>query len=154
MRVILTEDQLKVIKLIKENEDFSDKINTLIKDIKEQLDRLYNIITFTTIAEIRDGDTDISVIERKVEEYNDKIDNISRKISTYFDRFDEETFYAKKLDDVQNDLESRVLTINRKVMALGEIVSQLKPFAKTNEYGEGREKDWDAPFDNITPMKL
>lgn len=154
MRVILTEEQLKLVKLIKESNDFSDKIKDNIKSIKEELDRLYNIITFTTIAEIRDGDTDISVVERKVDEYSNKIDNISRKVSTYFDRFDEETFYAKKLDDVQDDLESRILTINRKVMALGDIVSQLKPFAKTNEYGEGRENDWDAPFDNITPMKL
>lgn len=154
MRVILTEEQLKLIRIIKENSEFSDKIKDTIKDIKEALDKLYNIITFTTIAEIRDGDTDISVIERKVEEYSNKIDNLSLKISTYFDRFDEDTFYAKKLDDVQNDLDSRIMTVNRKVMALGDMVSQLKPFAKTNEYGDAREKDWDAPFDNITPIKV
>lgn len=154
MRIILTEEQLKLVTLIKESNDFSDKIKDSIGTIKEELDKLYNIITFTTIAEIRDGETDVSVLERKVEEYDNKIDNISRKISTYFDRFDEETYYAKKLDDVHSDLDGRILTVNRKVLALGQIVSQLKPFAKTNEFGEGREKDWDAPFDNITPMKL
>lgn len=154
MKLILTEEQLKLVKLIKENIDFAEQTKDKIKDIKENIDRLYNIITFTTIAEIRDGETDILVIERKVEELDNKIMNISRKVSDYFDRYDEDTYYAKKLDDIHSDLENRIHTLNRKIMALGKIVEQLKPFAKVNEYGDGREDDWDAPFDNITPTKI
>ena len=154
MKVILTEEQLKLVQLIKENTDFAEQAKDKIKDIKENIDRLYNIITFTTIAEIRDGETDILVIERKVEELDNKIMNISRKVSDYFDRYDEDTYYAKKLDDIHGDLENRIHTLNRKIMALGKIVEQLKPFAKVNEYGDAKENDWDAPFDNITPTKI
>jgi len=154
MKLILTEEQLKFVKLIKENTDFAEQAKDKIKGIKEDIDRLYNIITFATIAEIRDGETDISITETKVEELDNKISNISKKVSDYFNRYDEETYYTKKLDDIHGDLENRITTLNRKIMALGKIVEQLKPFAKVNKYGEGREDDWDAPFDNITPTKI
>jgi len=154
MKLILTEEQLKLVKLIKESDDFAEKVKTTISDIKKGVDGLYNIITFTTIAEIRDGETDISIIDKKVEQLDDKISNVSSKISDYFDRYDEDTYYAKKLDDVHIDLENRVTTLNRKIMALSKIVNQLKPLSKVNEYGEGREDDWDAPFDNITPTNI
>jgi predicted RNase H-like nuclease (RuvC/YqgF family) len=154
MKLILTEEQLKLVQLIKENTDFAEQAKDKIKDIKENLDRLYNIIMFTTIAEIRDGETDILVMERKVEELDDKINNIVKKVSDYFDRYDEDTYYAKKLDEIHSDLENRISTLNRKVMALGKIVEQLKPFGKVREYGGGRKDDWNTPFDNITPTKV
>jgi len=154
MKLILTEEQLKLVQLIKENTDFAEQAKDKIKDIKENLDRLYNIIMFTTIAEIRDGETDILVMERKVEELDDKINNIVKKVSDYFDRYDEETYYAKKLDEIHGDLEGRISTLNRKIMALGKIVEQLKPFGKVSEYSGGKKDDWDKPFDNITPTKV
>lgn len=154
MKVILTEEQLRLVKLIKENSEFSEQTKDKIKDIKDNIDRLYNIITFTTIAEIRDGEADILVLERKVGELDNRITIIERKVSDYFDRYDEDIYYAKKLDDIHNDLDNRIHTLNKKIVALGKIVEQLKPFAKVNEYGEGRDDDWDEPFNNITPTKL
>lgn len=154
MRVILTEEQLKLVRLIKENTEFYEKIKTRVDEIKKNADGLYNIITFTTIAEIRDGETDISVMERKVKELDNILYNIGKKVSDYFERYDEETYFAKKLDDVQNDLEDRIRTVDKKLMALDSIVTHLKPFAKVDEYGDAREKDWDEPFNNISPINL
>ena len=154
MRVILTEEQLKLVRLIKENTEFSEMINSRVEEVKKNADGLYNIITFTTIAEIRDGETDISVMEQKVKNLDSILMNLSRKVSDYFKRYDEDTYFAKKLDEVEGDLEDRIRTVDKKIMALDRIVTQLKPFAKVNEYGEGREKDWDEPFNNISPIKL
>jgi len=154
MRVILTEEQLKLVRLIKENTEFSEMINSRVEEVKKNADGLYNIITFTTIAEIRDGETDISVMEQKVNNLDSILMNLSRKVSDYFKRYDEDTYFAKKLDEVEGDLEDRIRTVDKKIMALDRIVTQLKPFAKVNEYGEGREKDWDEPFNNISPIKL
>lgn len=154
MKVILTEQQLALIKMLNEQTDFVEKTKDAIKDIKDKTNQLYNIVTFTTIAEIRDGETDISVIEQRVEKLDDSITTISRRVSSYYDRFTEDEYYAKKMDDVHMDLENRITTVNRKVMALGYLVEHLKPLARVNEYGEGREKDWDAPFDDITSTEI
>lgn len=151
MRIILTEDQVKIIQALNEQSEFVAKTMEAIKDIKKNANSLYNLITFTTIAEIRDGDFDIPRMEQRIGELENKTTHISRRISEYFDRFSEDEYYAKKLDDVHADLEDRVSVADKKVMALGDILKQLTPFAKVNEYGEGRENDWDAPFDDIKP---
>lgn len=154
MKIILTEDQVKLIKFLNEQTDFVEQAKTSIAEIKDSANRLYNVITFTTIAEIRDGETDIPALEQRLEKLDTNLSNISRRVSDYYDRFDEDEYYAKKLDDVHLDLENRIHTVNKKIMALGYIIDQIKPFARVNEYGEGREKDWDAPFDDITPTEI
>jgi len=153
MKVILTEEQMRLVKLIKENEDFAERIKTGISNIKDSANKLYNIITFTTIAEYRDGDSDVSIMEKTVEELDDKLSNISRKISDYYDRYDEDTYYDK-FEDIHSELEDRVSITNKKIWALYDIVKQLKPFSKVDEYGDGRENDWDAPFDDIAPIEI
>lgn len=158
MKVRLTEQQVELIKFLNEQTDFVEKSKDAIKNVKDAANKLYNIITFTTIAEIRDGDTDISVIEQRVEKLDDSISTISSRVSSFYDRFSEEEYYAKKMDDIHLELENRITTVNRKVMALGYLVDQLKPLARVNEYGEGRDvtggQDWDTPFDDITPTEI
>lgn len=154
MKVILTEDQVKLIKAINEQEEFVAKTMGAIKEIKKVANGLYNLITFATIAEIRDGEFDIPRMEQRIEELDNKIMHIQRRISEYFDRYTEDEYYAKKLDDVHMDLEDRARVADKKIMALGDILKQLTPFAKVNEYGEGRENDWDAPFDDVKPTNL
>lgn len=154
MKIILTEDQVNLIKMLNEQTEFVDKVKEHIKSLKENSNRIYNLITFVTIAEIRDGELDIPKMEQRIEKLDNEISNISRKVSEYYDRFPEEEYYAKRMDDIHLDLENRIGTVNKKIMALGDIISHLKPFAKVNEYGEGRDNDWDKPFDDVKPMNI
>lgn len=152
MKVILTEDQIKLIKTLNEQTEFVAKTMDAIKDMKKAANGLYGIITFATIAEIRDGDFDIPRMEQRVGELKTKSTHISRRISEFFDRYTEDEYYAKRLDDVQNDLEARHWVADEKIDALEDIINHLKPFSKVNEYGEGRDNDWDKPFDDIKPI--
>lgn len=155
MRVILTEKQMKLVNLINENDDFYERAKMGINKVKDGANKLYNIITFTTIAEFRDGDTDVGKISDKVDELQYKISNINSKVSDYYNRFigDEET-YDEKHQEKHYDLENRITVVDNKVWALSDIVRQLKPFSKVDEYGDGRENDWDSPFDDIKPIEL
>lgn len=154
MRIILTEDQVEVIRLLNEQTDFTKKVKDAIKDVKDGANRLYNIISYTTIAEIRDGDTDISIIEQRVNKLDDLLKNINRRVSDYYDRYPEDLYKAKRLDDIHLELESRISIVNKKITALGYLVKQLLPFSKVGVFGEGRDMDWDNPFDDITPTEV
>lgn len=153
-RVKITESQYQMVQMLKENIDFAEKTKSKFGDIKKAANKLYSIITFSTIAEIRDGDTDVGIIEQKLEKLHDALNTTDRRVSDYFDRYDEDTYYAKKLDDIHSDLENRSSGVYKKLDALDEMVKALKPFSKKDEYGDGREKDWDTPFNDITPTEI
>jgi len=150
-KVILTESQMRLIKLIKESTDFAEKAKTKISGIKENLDTMYSVITYNSIAEIRDGDVDLGTSELKLEELEGEIKNIGTKISSYYDRYDAESFEANQLGDVYADLENRITTLNQKAMGLYHMIEHLKPFVESYK---GRDKDWYAPFKNINPIEI
>lgn len=153
MKLQLTETQYKRLKnkLLKEEVSFSEKIINSVNEINKALNKLYSLITFSTIAEIRDGDVDVHIIEQKHEALEDNIGTLGRKIAEYFDRYSEEEYEGKNLEDVHLELESKIIDLNRKSRALGHVINQIKPLTKGNN---GGEEDWDEPFKDIKPMNI
>jgi hypothetical protein len=149
MRIILTEDQMKVITLIKEQSEFVAHTMDAIKQVKKNANSLYNLITFTTIAEIIDGDLDIGSVENKVTALDDNLNVIARRVSEYFDRFSQDEYSARNLDDVHLDLEGRISDVNKKINVLYDFVKHLSPFGK-DDYDNG----WNGAFDDIKSVEI
>lgn len=150
-RIKITENQYQLVKLLKENIDFAEKTKDKLSNLKKTANKLYNILTFATIAELRDGDIDLGVIEIKVDKIFDNLSNVDTKISNYFNRYDEETYYAKKLDEIHSDLENRSSTITRKIFVLHKMVRQLIPLSKM---GDDEKIDADDAFNDITTTEI
>ena len=156
MKVILTEDQVKLVKLIKENTEFSDKVKDAIKDLKDTLNKMYSVLTFTTIAEIRDGETDILVYQQKYETLDDKYNNLRRKVDAFEQRYmDENGDWPNPLmGEIYDDLDMRLYNLSPKVDGLGLLIDTLLPISKVDEYGNGRDGDIHSPFNDITPTNI
>jgi len=156
MRIRLTESQYDLIKIIKENSDISERITDGIDEVKKKADGLYSIITFTTIAEIRDGETDISVIEKRVETLADIFSKLSDKVYAFEQRNMDAAgnWFNPRVEQIWHDMDMALYRLRPKVDALENMVSILKPISRVDEYGEGREKDIHGPFDNITPTEI
>lgn len=150
-KIKITENQFNLIKLLKENIDFVERAKNKFTELKKDANILYNTITFSTVAEFIDGDTDLDVIERKLERLEDDLRTMDTNIMNYFNRFDENTYYQQKLDEVHGDLESRSSTINRKINALIKMTGQLKPFTKL---ADNNKIDVSTAFNDITTTEI
>jgi hypothetical protein len=156
MRIQLTETQFALVARINESVNVSERIKSAIKESGEGADKLYNIITFTTVAEFRDGDTDLGVVGQRVESLSDMVTKLSRKVTDFEQRnMDKEgNWYNPKLKELWEDMDLSIHHLNLKISALDELVRVLKPLSRIDEYGDGREKDIHSPFSNITPTDI
>ena len=125
MRIQLTETQFALAKRINEGVDISRKIIDGIKDVKDDADKLYSIITFTTVAEFRDGDADVGVLDQRVEQLADRTNKLSSKVYEF-----EQTnmdydgnWYNPRLEQVYKDMDMAIYQLNPKITALENIIS-------------------------------
>lgn len=150
-KIKITENQFNLIKLLKENIDFVERAKNKFSELKTDANKLYSMITYSTVAEFIEGDTDLDVIERKIERLDDDLMTINTNITNYFNRFDENTYYERKLDEVHSDLENRSSTINRKIIVLSKMTNQLKPFTKLADNNKINVRD---AFNDITTTEI
>ncbi len=155
-KVILTEGQLKLVKLIKENTQFSDRVTELINNIKTDVNKMYSLLIYTTIAEIRDGDIDISKTAQKFEVLEDKKDGLDRKVSDFEQRYmnRDGDWPNQQLEKIHTDLDMKLYNLSPKLSALGLIIDALTPLSKIDEYGEKRGVDMHTPFNDIKPTEI
>ena len=55
MKIILTENQLQLLKLIKENEDVLNQFTNRISAVNKALNKFYTDINFISLAELLNG---------------------------------------------------------------------------------------------------
>ncbi|MEN6293184.1 MAG: hypothetical protein ABFD07_14380 [Methanobacterium sp.] len=92
MKVILTEKQLELLKVIKENEEVMMKFRTRLTKITDELNKLYTNVNFISIAELLNGEVDVKVLLKKSEDLDSLNFSISSEMSKYFDSFSEEEY--------------------------------------------------------------
>jgi len=155
-KVILTEEQLKLVKLIKENTQFSDRVTELINEVKGDVNKIYGLLIYTTIAEIRDGDIDISETAQKFEALEDKKNKLDIKVSDFEQRYTKRDggWPNTQLEKIHTDLDMKLYNLSPKLDALGLLIDALKPLSKLDEYGEKRGIDMHSAFDDIKPMNI
>ena len=130
MKVILTEKQLELLKVIKENEDIIVKFQTRLNKITEQLNKLYSNINFISIAELLNGEVDVKDLMSKSETLDGLNVDVSSDMRKYFDSFSEEVFYDKfedlyaSLDDLYYKNSNKINIISSILMDLDDLVDE------------------------------
>ena len=67
MKIILTESQVKLLTLIKENEDVLNQFNSKINTLTNSLNKFYTNINFISLAELLNGEVDVKSLISKIE---------------------------------------------------------------------------------------
>jgi len=148
MRIILTEEQVKKLTLIKEGNDYADRVIEKIKSLKEGLNKMYNVLTFTTLAEIRDRDFDLLNLQKK---YNDEIyvkyEDLYKKVGDFEQRSMDSNgdWYSEELERVWIDMDIRLDNIKPMVEGLYKIIEFMI---------SASQEDLHEPFNGITPTEL
>ena len=144
--VRITEGQLKTLQLIKEGEDFSSIQNEKLVAINKNIDKLYSSLMFSTLAEFRDGETDLSIMNQQAEVLSEKISNVNGRILDFYGRFSDEETDAKGLGDVRADLEDKWVASQDKLWVVEQMIEGNLPIALNQE--------WHTRFSNITPTEI
>lgn len=131
MKVRLTESQIKRVKLITEGQE---SINTFIDkadNIKELCNRLYSKLTFTTLAELLEGEADISIYQTKIQQWRTVLYTHKKKTRDFFDSLDEDEYY-EKWETVHMDLDDKNDLVDKKLDLLEEMLDSLKGLADSD----------------------
>lgn len=128
MKVIITEKQLELLKLIKESEDVIVKFQKRLNNVNEELNKIYTTINFISVAELLNGEINVKELMNKSEKLDGLNLDISRDIQQYFDSFGEETFNDEleslytKLDDFYYKNSNKINIISSILMDLDDLV--------------------------------
>jgi len=147
MKVILTEQQLELVKLIKESTEFGDKVKEKIKDINTRIHKMYNLVTYTTIAEYRDSNGDGPITRQKFEVLENELEVLDRNVEDFQNRYmDKNHDWANPMaEEMYADLEGRIYKLEPKMKALGELTETLVHIL---------HDDIHNPFKSIKPMDI
>lgn len=104
MKIIITETQLEMLKLLKESENNIKNYKTRLNNITNQLNTTYTNINFFSIAELITGEIEINPIYLKVNELDSQNSKIYNEIEQYFKSFNGEDDKWSKVHDVLEDL--------------------------------------------------
>jgi len=147
MRIILTEEQLKKLTLIKEGNDYADRVIEKMKSLRKDLDKLYNVLSFTTLAEIRDGDFDLNNLKQKYEVLYKYSEDLYDKINNFEQRGMDSNgdWHSDELERVWNDMDIRLYNLKPKIDGLGEIIEFME---------SASQDDLHKPFNDVTPTEI
>jgi predicted nucleic acid-binding Zn-ribbon protein len=112
MKIILTEKQLELLKLITENQDVIANFKNSISNINNLLNKLYTDINFISLAELLNGEIDIKAFNSRIDNIESEYDKLGASMEKYFNSFDEdEYFYHDKINIISSilmDLDSLI----------------------------------------------
>ncbi len=130
MKVRLTESQLLKARLITEGHEFVNTFTTKADEIKEIVNRMYTTLTFTTLAEIIDGDTDLSIMLHKLTQLRTIMFTHHRKITNFINNLPPEEDHDKwsEIDEKCEDIFQEV--VYHKIDVLEDLISSLNDFAE------------------------
>jgi len=128
MKIILTEKQLELLKLITENEDVINQFTNRINAINGSLNKLYTDINFISIAELLNGEVDLSNFTGRLDKIEDLYHALSNEMTKYFNSFGEDAYFDKwvsihdKLDDINHKNFDKSNVISSILMDLDSLV--------------------------------
>lgn len=135
MKIIVTERQLEILRLIKENEDDITKIKSMFvptfNDINKELNRLYNKIQFINVGELLNGETNVEELLGDVNRLETSNNKTEDDIDDFFNNMDEKTYYDNKMDELKYDLIVNYHSNNNdKINVISSILISLEELAK------------------------
>jgi hypothetical protein len=135
MKVRLTESQVRKAKLITEGQESINTFMTKADDIKELCNRLYSKLTFTTLAELLEGEADISIYQTKIQQWRTVLYTHNKKVRDFFDNMSEEQYeaeYYSKWQDIDINVEDKNNSVDKKLDLLEEMLDALKGLADSD----------------------
>jgi len=130
MKIILTEKQLELLKLINENQDMVANFKNNISSINGELNKLYTDINFISLAELLNGETDIKPFTSRIDAIESQYDKLSSSMEKYFNSFGEDEFFYKwssvynAMDDLNHKNYDKINVISTIIMDLDSLVSE------------------------------
>jgi len=128
MKIILTESQVKLLKLINENEDVLNQFTNRISAVNSALNKLYTDINFISLAELLNGEVDVKLLIQKSDNLDNEQNKISRDMEKYFNSFGDDAYFDKwvaihdKLDSLNHKNFDKSNVISSILMDLDSLV--------------------------------
>ncbi len=121
MKIILTEDQFELLKLIKENENTIYNFQSKFDKITEELNKLFTKINFISVSELIGGEIDVESFLNNITRLDESNFKIKTEMSKYFESFDDEKF-----EKIYNSLENLYYFNSKKINVISTILISLK----------------------------
>ena len=104
-------------------------------------------MTFTTLAELRDRDSDDGIMKQKFEGIEARKDKLDKKLYTYEPRNinNDGDYHDPKIPAVNDEMDIALYNLGAKIDSLGSIVDYLEAAS---------EPDIHKPFKDIKPIDL
>jgi hypothetical protein len=132
MKIILTEKQLELLKLITENQDVIANFKNSISNINNLLNKLYTDINFISLAELLNGEIDIKAFNSRIDNIESEYDKLGASMEKYFNSFDEDEYFYN-LSSVHDGLESLNHNNHDKINIISSILMDLDSLISDNE---------------------
>jgi len=130
MKIRLTEAQMKRVQLITEGKDRVDVFLNKADEIKDKVNRLYSKITFTTLAELLEGESDLSVYINQLEQWRTVLYTHFKRADDFFNNMPEDVYY-EKWEDLHNKVDDTHQEVSyNKIDVLEDLIEKLKDFAE------------------------
>lgn len=130
MKIILTEDQFELLKLIKENENTIYNFQSKFNKITEELNKLFTKINFISVSELIGGEIDVESFLDNITRLDESNLNIKSEMSKYFESFDDDKF-----EKIYNSLENLYYVNSKKINLISTILISLKDLVDGSEGG-------------------
>lgn len=130
MKIILTEDQFELLKLIKENENKIYYFQSEFNKKTEELNKLFTKINFISVSELIGGEIDVESFLDDITRLDESNFNIKSEMSEYFESFDDDKF-----EKIYNSLENLYSVNSKKINLISTILISLKDLVDGSEGG-------------------
>jgi hypothetical protein len=132
MKIILTESQVKLLTLIKENEDVLNQFNSKINTLTNSLNKFYTNINFISLAELLNGEVDVKSLISKIEAMEGEYYKTDKEMYKYFNSFGEDAYFDKWVS-IHDNLDSLNHKNYDKINVILSILMDLDSLVSANE---------------------
>jgi seryl-tRNA synthetase len=132
MKIILTENQLQLLKLIKENEDVLNQFTNRISAVNKALNKFYTDINFISLAELLNGEVDVKLLIQKSDNLDSEQHKIGKDMERYFKSFGDDAYFDKWVA-IHHNLDSLNYKNYDKINAISSILMDLDSLVDDNE---------------------
>ena len=136
MKLVITESQYKMLKIV--NESIKD-VEPYIEDIKkigEEVNCLYNLVLTINVGDVIDGTSDYKKYKEKAELLENKLYNRYKLGSAEIEKIPEEEYiriYSDMPVSIDKILYDEYKTMDRKLGKIQDIISALQKIEETTE---------------------
>lgn len=144
MKVRLTESQIKKVKLITEGREILNKFLEKVDTIRDKVNRLYTKITYTTLAELLEGESDLEVYLGDLEIWRTVLHTHYNRSKDFFNKVTSDEY--NKWEDLDTKVKETYEEIQtQKIDALEDLISKMKDFA---------EEDIESYFKDVKKLDI